>query len=158
METDSDCIGDLKEVLICDICYDHLYQPRALLCGHSFCRSCIEQLNDKALDEVYVIDCPWRCIPAKEDRNNPIAVKNFALSKIVDLYREVILNFLNLTIHFTFPHEEFYLKPWFVLMIFQKFLTSVHFKLSLPLQHGDAKSNNKNYLKQFFNLNKNFLI
>ena len=44
-ETSSFNLEDFEELLKCDVCKDLLNEPKTLLCQHTFCASCISNLN-----------------------------------------------------------------------------------------------------------------
>ena len=35
-------VNNVSDHLMCSICFNPMYQPKLLICGHTFCQSCIQ--------------------------------------------------------------------------------------------------------------------
>ncbi|KAM3250700.1 putative E3 ubiquitin-protein ligase RING1a isoform X1 [Capsicum annuum] len=55
------CIDKLREELSCAICLDICFEPSTTLCGHSFCRKCLQSAADK---------CGMRCPKCRQVISN----------------------------------------------------------------------------------------
>ncbi len=93
---DKEVNPELLQALTCAICLDHYASPRALLCGHTFCRECLEQMKLYLFEEFLIINCPWRCKNEDAEANRPISVKNIALSKILETFSQVKFKILKI--------------------------------------------------------------
>ncbi|XP_056156077.1 E3 ubiquitin/ISG15 ligase TRIM25-like [Lampris incognitus] len=69
-----------RDQLCCSVCLDLFNQPVTLLCGHSYCRDCIESRWDMD-EEKGVCSCP-QCRQIFSPR--PALVKNNVLAQIVE--------------------------------------------------------------------------
>ncbi len=88
--------AELLQALNCGICLDYISSPRGLLCGHTFCRDCLDQIKPARFEAKRIIKCPLRCNNEEEESKRPIAVKNITLCKILETTSQVILpKFLN---------------------------------------------------------------
>ncbi|XP_056156068.1 E3 ubiquitin-protein ligase TRIM16-like [Lampris incognitus] len=68
-----------RDQLCCSVCLDLFNQPVTLLCGHSYCRDCIESHWDTD-EEKGVYSCP-QC---RQTSPRPALVKNNVLAQIVE--------------------------------------------------------------------------
>ena len=79
----------LLRVLNCSFCLDHLFSPRTLLCGHTFCRECLGKLNLVETGQNQTFKCSLPCIIERPEAQMPIAVNNCTLRNIVDSISQV---------------------------------------------------------------------
>ncbi|XP_057306091.1 uncharacterized protein LOC130644475 [Hydractinia symbiolongicarpus] len=52
---------DLAAVLECKICLDTFHKPKHLICGHTYCRDCLDSILDFGEDGSAELACPLRC-------------------------------------------------------------------------------------------------
>ncbi|KAM4012364.1 E3 ubiquitin/ISG15 ligase TRIM25-like [Anomaloglossus baeobatrachus] len=71
--------SDLRDELSCSICRDIYTDPVSLICGHSFCRGCINRKLDSQSSKSY--SCP-DCGAEFRDRSK--LCKNIVLAKVVE--------------------------------------------------------------------------
>ncbi|XP_040295001.1 E3 ubiquitin/ISG15 ligase TRIM25-like [Bufo bufo] len=75
-------MADLREDLECPICLDIFTYPVTLVCGHNFCRKCINQALRRRVLGRYM--CP-QC--RKRFQSRPVLKKNTNLSNIAEHFR-----------------------------------------------------------------------
>ena len=61
MASSKDYVKDMEKLVECGICLDRLNNPKDLICSHSFCKSCIEDILEFRPNKCAVIRCPMRC-------------------------------------------------------------------------------------------------
>ena len=45
VSTSSRSVGEIHNLLVCDICRETINEPKTLSCSHSFCKACVENLT-----------------------------------------------------------------------------------------------------------------
>ena len=63
--TPSDALRKLEEQLTCPICLDDYTDPKTLLCLHSFCHRCLEELPLDLQGQTLFLSCPTCCTPTE---------------------------------------------------------------------------------------------
>jgi hypothetical protein len=62
--TGDDLMKEQEDLLQCPICMDRLENPKDLLCNHTFCKSCLDDLLEfDPHDGSAIIQCPMKCKP-----------------------------------------------------------------------------------------------
>ncbi|KAI0977898.1 hypothetical protein GJ496_002938 [Pomphorhynchus laevis] len=69
----------IRAVITCRVCQNPYNDPRILLCGHSFCRTCIEQLSGSG--DCNFVQCP-DCGKSSEFSNINMLVHNTQLAEL----------------------------------------------------------------------------
>ena len=65
-----DLIKEQEDLLQCPICIDRLENPKDLLCNHTFCKGCLDDLLEFHNDGSAIIHCPMKCKPANYINNS----------------------------------------------------------------------------------------
>jgi len=82
---------DIPESLLCSICFDLLYNPVSVECGHTFCRICIEEHCHTCIKNKVPPDCPLcrGTLPQKQAQGQQQWTINITLRDIIEkLYPE----------------------------------------------------------------------
>lgn len=90
----SDIVSQLNDFLTCNICLEHLKNPRSLPCLHTFCEHCLESHtihNIKvSVDEKDCIECPLcRCDVELPENGVSDFPSNFMVSNLSDCVQRI---------------------------------------------------------------------
>lgn len=85
-----DTMEQLEEELTCAICQCLFEDPRVLLCSHSFCKKCLEELLEGNRGPIYrtPLKCPTCRKETPHNGANTLQV-NYSLRNIVDKYSKI---------------------------------------------------------------------
>ncbi|XP_057302486.1 uncharacterized protein LOC130636694 isoform X1 [Hydractinia symbiolongicarpus] len=80
--------AELTKLVECNICLHSLVAPKQLLCGHTFCKGCLDDLLKFDENGSASIECPMKCddiTSISMDKTTEFLPANFALMGVLDL-------------------------------------------------------------------------
>lgn len=80
--------AELTKLVECNVCLHSLLAPKILLCGHTFCKGCLDDLLNFDEDGSASIVCPMKCDKVTlivEDETTGSLLTNYSLTGMLDL-------------------------------------------------------------------------
>ena len=82
----------LKAKMKCNLCHALLFQPKTLLCQHSFCNACLDEILEFHNDGSATLHCPNKCkgivtVNKTLSINNALS-SSFELLHVLDMLKE----------------------------------------------------------------------
>ena len=85
----TDYQNEISKILQCSICLEILDNPKSLICQHSFCKTCLDNLLQFRQFGGAVLDCPYRCerrtFIKKNETTNDLSTP-YQLKQILELH------------------------------------------------------------------------